>query len=77
MACWTAVLLLFVTAGCRTVPKVPVEVDVKPIHVTVDVNIKVEKVDKELENFFSDAYAPAAPDTAKADGAAPNTDPEK
>ncbi|MBI1371197.1 MAG: YnbE family lipoprotein [Phycisphaera sp.] len=39
-------------AGCKTEHKIEVEpVEVKPIHITVDVNVRV-KVDKELDNFF-------------------------
>jgi len=36
--------------GCRT-PTVPVEVDVKPIHITIDVNLRIER---ELDDFFDD-----------------------
>ena len=42
-----AALLLF--AGCATVKVEPIEV--KPIHITVDVNVKV---DKALDDFFGD-----------------------
>lgn len=38
--------------GCSTSHRVEVApVEVKPIHITIDVNVKV---DKELDNFFSD-----------------------
>lgn len=40
---------LFVFAGCATVKVEPIEV--KPIHITVDVNVKVEKA---LDDFFGD-----------------------
>lgn len=53
-------------AGCARLRVEPVQVDVKPIHVTVDVNIKVQKVDKALEDFFSDIDAPAEPATKAA-----------
>lgn len=53
-------------AGCARLRVEPVQVDVKPIHVTVDVNIKVQKVDKALEDFFSDIDAPASPATKSA-----------
>ena len=43
-----AILPLLLTA-CINVKTAPIEV--KPIHITVDVNVKVEK---ELENFFGD-----------------------
>ena len=45
-------LLLTAATGCISTKS---EVDVKPveIHVTVDVNVKVQ-VDKELENVFGD-----------------------
>jgi len=36
-------------AGCVSVKTAPIEV--KPIHITVDVNVKV---DKELDDFFGD-----------------------
>ncbi|MHB1155924.1 MAG: hypothetical protein ACYC26_03690 [Phycisphaerales bacterium] len=58
--------------GCQ--PTVKVEpIEVKPIHVTVDVNIKV---DKELDRFFDfeDELAPSGkpqPDTRKPAGGAP------
>ncbi|MDC0336398.1 hypothetical protein OAN24_05855 [Pseudodesulfovibrio sp.] len=44
--------LLLLAWGCSTSHKVEVApVEVKPIHITIDVNVKV---DKELDNFFSD-----------------------
>jgi len=44
-------LLLFAW-GCSTSHKVEVApVEIKPIHITIDVNVKV---DKELDDFFSD-----------------------
>ncbi len=42
-------LLLFSLAACVRVSTAPIEV--KPIHVTVDVNVKV---DKALDDFFGD-----------------------
>lgn len=43
---------LLLAWGCQTSHKVEVApVEVKPIHITIDVNVKV---DKELEDFFSD-----------------------
>ena len=47
----TCALLLFAW-GCQTSHKVEVApVEVKPIHITIDVNVKV---DRELDDFFSD-----------------------
>ncbi len=40
---------LLVVSGCATVRVEPIEV--KPIHITVDVNVKV---DKALDDFFGD-----------------------
>lgn len=48
--CAAAPLLL--VAGCLNVKTAPIEV--KPIHITVDVNVKVQK---ELESVFSDLDA--------------------
>ncbi len=42
-------LILVATAGCLHVKTDPIEV--KPIHITVDVNVKVEKA---LDDFFGD-----------------------
>ena len=42
-------LFLLSGAGCAKVQVAPVEI--KPIHITVDVNVKI---DRALENFFSD-----------------------
>ncbi|GEM_PF-238823 len=48
---------LFAT-GCSTSHKVEVApVEVKPIHITIDVNVKV---DRELDSFFSDIDETAA-----------------
>ncbi len=57
-----AALALFAAAGC-------VRVKVEPIHITMDVNVKV-KVDRELDSFFGDLDAKRpAPDAATAPGA--------
>ncbi len=49
-ACFAAVLML--TAGCSTSHEVELKpVEVKPIHITIDVNIKV---DRALDSFFDD-----------------------
>jgi hypothetical protein len=47
-----AVALLLTPYGCGSTHKVEVApVEVKPIHITIDVNVKV---DRELDDFFSD-----------------------
>jgi len=46
----TAALLAAFLAGCNTTHTVKVEpIEVKPIHVTLDINLKV---DKKLDDFF-------------------------
>ncbi len=50
----SAALLVLTTAGC-TQHKVEVApVEVKPIHITIDVNVKV---DRALDNYFGDIDA--------------------
>ncbi len=39
------------SAGCIHAKVEPIEV--KPIHITMDVNVKVQKVDKQLDDFFN------------------------
>lgn len=53
-----AILLLLAAFGCSTKHEIETRsqvevapVEVKPIHITIDVNIRV---DKALDNFFSD-----------------------
>ncbi len=47
----SAVILLFMQTGC-TRHEVDVKpVEIKPIHITIDVNVKV---DRALDDFFSD-----------------------
>ncbi len=44
--------MLLLAWGCSTSHRVEVApVEIKPIHITIDVNVKV---DKELDDFFSD-----------------------
>ena len=49
--------ILFLMQGCRTEHKVDmntthkVELEVKPMHITIDINVKV---DKALDDFFGD-----------------------
>ncbi len=54
--CFKAMLLvLFVLAGCQSSHQVEVKpVEIKPIHITIDVNVKV---DRALDNFFNDIDA--------------------
>ncbi|MCP4024156.1 MAG: YnbE family lipoprotein [Desulfobacteraceae bacterium] len=50
--CITLFLMLFVFGGCNSTHQVEVKpVEIKPIHITIDVNVKV---DKALDDFFSD-----------------------
>ena len=44
-----APLMIVLLAGCLSVKTAPIEV--QPIHITVDVNVKV---DKALKDFFGD-----------------------
>jgi hypothetical protein len=47
-----AAISCFIAYGCSTQHKVEMApVEVKPIHITIDVNVKV---DKALDDFFSD-----------------------
>jgi hypothetical protein len=50
-----AILLLFMGQACQTQHKVEMEsvhrIQVEPMHITIDINIKV---DKALDNFFGD-----------------------
>ncbi len=50
------VLLLALSGGCKTRHEVVTTstlapIEIKPIHITIDINLKV---DKELDNFFAD-----------------------
>ena len=60
-----AVLLLLTAWSCSTSHRVEVApVEVKPIHITIDVNVKV---DRALDDFFSDIDdVPAAPEATNA-----------
>lgn len=44
-------LPIILTAGCFSDTKHKVELEVKPMHITIDVNVKV---DKALDDFFGD-----------------------
>jgi len=51
----TISLTLFVLAGCQSSHEVEVKpVEIKPIHITIDVNVKV---DRALDDFFNDIDA--------------------
>ncbi len=51
----TMFLVLFVLAGCQSSHQVEVKpVEIKPIHITIDVNVKV---DRALDDFFNDIDA--------------------
>ncbi len=56
---WTGGMLVTVLllGGCRTSHQVDMTHDVKPIHITLDVNLRV---DRELDNFFDDIDEAAA-----------------
>ena len=52
------ILGLFIFEGCQSKHEVDVKpVEIKPIHITIDLNIKI---DKELDDFFSDLDEEAA-----------------
>lgn len=47
--------IVFVFTGCQSSHQVEVKpVEIKPIHITIDVNIRVEKA---LDDFFDDLEA--------------------
>ena len=62
----TLLAVLALLFGCARVRVEPVEVEVKPIHVTVDVNVKIEKVDRALNEFFSDITPPSGEEVTPA-----------
>ncbi|MFZ5563090.1 MAG: hypothetical protein ACOZBW_03505 [Thermodesulfobacteriota bacterium] len=62
-------LLICAAAALVSVAACTHKVQVEPIHITVDINIKV---DKALDDFFSDLDAPAAPAPAAAPASAPD-----
>ncbi len=48
-------LILFISAGCQTSHEVELKpVEIKPIHITIDVNVRVEKA---LDDFFDELEA--------------------
>jgi len=48
---WTVLMAALFFSGCRTSHQVDMTHDVKPIHITLDINLKV---DRELDKFFED-----------------------
>lgn len=52
-----AIVTVFLLSGCRTSHQVDMTHEVKPIHITLDVNLRV---DRELDNFFDDIDEAAA-----------------
>ena len=54
------VAALWAIGGCKVRHDVNVEpIEIKPIHITMDINIKI-KVDREVDSFFSDVEQRAA-----------------
>lgn len=53
---WAGLALLLAATGC-TRYRVDMTHEVKPIHITLDINLKI---DRELDNFFSDVDQAAA-----------------
>ena len=51
----TLFFVVFIFAGCQSSHQVELKpVEIKPIHITIDVNIRVEKA---LDDFFDDLEA--------------------
>lgn len=55
---------MVLVAGCRTKHDVAMTHDVKPIEITLNINLKI---DKELDDFFGDIDEAAASDLAADD----------
>ncbi len=60
---WTGLVLLLASTGC-TRYQVDMTHEVKPIHITLDINLKI---DRELDNYFGgvDQAAKAEPQQKK------------
>ena len=58
-------VLAVLAAGCRTQHQVEMTHDVKPIHITIDVNVKV---DRALDDFFEDIDEAPPAEKLAADG---------
>jgi hypothetical protein len=54
---WAGLVLLLAATGCYTRHRVDMTHEVKPIHITLDINLKI---DRELDNFFGDVDQAAA-----------------
>jgi len=54
---WAGLVLLLAMTGCYTRHQIDMTHDVKPIHITLDINLKI---DRELDNFFGDVDQAAA-----------------
>ncbi len=53
--CIGAFLILLTVSGCKTSHEVELKpVEIKPIHITIDVNVRVEKA---LDDFFDELEA--------------------
>ena len=50
-AVFTALLLAGLCTGCWTHHEIKTESEIKPVHITIDVNVKV---DKALDDYFGD-----------------------
>ena len=62
----TAGLVIAAVCGC-THHRIETTHDIEPIHITIDINLKI---DRELDDFFDDVDAAAAPAPA-AEGETP------
>ena len=54
---FAAIVLAGLCAGCWTHHEIKTESEIKPVHITIDVNVKV---DKALDNYFGDLDKAAA-----------------
>jgi len=64
-----AMVMTGLAMGCHTYHEVAVQpVEIKPIHITIDVNVKV---DRALDDFFGDVYGDPAKGGASTGQSAP------
>ena len=55
ICCIGAFFILFTASGCKTSHEVELKpVEIKPIHITIDVNVRVQQA---LDDFFDDLEA--------------------
>ncbi|MBM4152823.1 MAG: hypothetical protein FJ220_04795 [Kiritimatiellaceae bacterium] len=54
---WVGLAIVLASTGCYSKHKVDMTHEVKPIHITLDINLKI---DRELDNFFGDVDQAAA-----------------